>query len=135
MKQHSFGAHQNTKVEPVWFLEFRRFTTAWSELRLSVEDLILLQDVIKRDPNANPVITGTGGLRKMRFASPRVGNKGKRGSLRICYAYFPRFSGIILISAYSKADMDDLTPAAKKSIKLFLKDLENELEYKLGNEP
>ena len=40
-------------------------------------------------PEVGVVMPGTGGLRKVRFASTK-GNKGKTSSERVCYALFPR---------------------------------------------
>lgn len=119
---------------PVWFLETKRFTASWGNLRLNAEDLIQLQDELIADPTANPVIAGTGGLRKMRFTSRVLGNRGKRGSLRVCYAHMPRFSAIVLILVYPKAQMDNLTPEDKKAVKLLLSHLEKEFESRFGNE-
>jgi len=126
----------NNELNPssVWFLESKRFTASWGKLRLNAEDLIRLQDEIKADPVANPVIAGTGGLRKIRFASRRLGNKGKRGSLRVCYAYMAKFSAIVLILVYPKSEVNDLTAEDKKTVKLLLSQLETELASKLGNE-
>ena len=66
------------RVASVWFIETKRFTEAWRDLQLDAEDLIDLQNMIMADPFRNPVVSGTGGLRKVRFAAPSMG-KGKGG--------------------------------------------------------
>jgi hypothetical protein len=130
--------HKDTEAYPhsnsVWFLETKRFTALWGNLRLNAEDLIDLQNQIMFAPFANPVIAGTGGLRKMRFSSRRIGNKGKRGSFRVCYAYLVKYSAIVLILVYPKAEMDNLTAEDKKAVKLLLSKLEKEFESRFGNE-
>ncbi len=116
----------------VWFIETKRFTAAWGELWLTVEDLMAMQDMIKIDPTRYPVIPGTGGLRKMRFAPPSSG-KGKRGALRVCYAYLKRFAAIVLVLVYPKNDVADLSPADKKAVKKLLGEVEKEFDKRFGN--
>jgi hypothetical protein len=64
-------------------------------------------------PEVGAVMPGTGGLRKVRWADPRRG-KGKRGGLRVLYAYFPSDAQIFLIALYDKSQADDLTTKEKK---------------------
>jgi hypothetical protein len=47
------------------FVELPGFTRAWAALDLTVRDLQALQAVILNGPNRHPVISGTGGLRKL----------------------------------------------------------------------
>ena len=120
--------HDGAKeIGAFWFIETKRFTSSWEQLKLKVEDLWGLQDAIKTDPTYYPVISGTGGLRKMRFAARSLG-KGKRGSLRVCYAYLPRFAAIVLVLVFAKTDKDDLTSDDKKNVKKWLKELEKEFD-------
>lgn len=119
-------------AKSVWFIETKRFTAAWSDLRLSADDLIALQDAIKEDPTAYPVVSGTGGLRKVRFA-PGSRGKGKRGSLRVCYAFLARFSAIVLVLVYPKNVRVDLLPADKKMVRKWLAELEIEFEKRFGD--
>lgn len=130
MKRNTRKSRRQGTDQSVWFIETKRFTTKWSELGLTSDDLIEMQDLIADDPSANPVIAGTGGLRKIRFASTSLGNKGKRSALRVCYAYLPAFSAIVLVLAYPKSEMDDIAPTFKKAIKDFLKRTEIEFEGK-----
>lgn len=99
------------------FLEMPGFMDDWSDLDLDVEDdLLALQITIMLDPQGSPVVPGTGGLRKLRFAPPNW-NKGKRGALRVCYVFFEELGIVLLVVAYSKAEHDDLTEAGKKAMK------------------
>lgn len=120
----------SARAHSVWFVETRHFTKEWTDLNLTVEDLMDLQDLLKDDPTIYPVVPGTGGLRKMRFA-PRAGGKGKRGGYRICYAFIPRFSSIVLIFVYPKNKKDNLNTSEKKNVKELLKQLEQEFESRL----
>ena len=50
-----------------------------------------LQEHLIRDPEAGPVIPGSGGVRKLRWAAP---GRGKRGGYRVIY-YVRRSHGVI----------------------------------------
>ena len=63
------------------------------------------------DPGASPVIRGTGGLRKLRWAGS---GRGKQGGIRTIYFRHARPEAIYLLTAYAKADREDLSPADRK---------------------
>ena len=106
------------------FIHTNEFLKQWKLLGLDDEDLRRLELQILDDPGACPVIKGTGGLRKLRFA---VGHRGKRGSVRVCYVDYVVFDTVYLITAYAKNRKDDLSQAEKALIKKTLQQLENEL--------
>ena len=114
---------QGDQLEPeqlLHFVELDEFGADWEKLRLDVEfDLAALQHELMLDPMAGDLIQGTGGLRKLRFSPPRW-SVGKRGALRVCYAYFPEFWTILLMMAYAKGVQANLTAAEKKGIHKFL---------------
>ena len=116
---------------PVWFVETKHFTGAWHDLELGADDLVDLQNMIVANLFGHPVISGTGGLRKARFAAPSM-HQGKRGALRVCYAYFDSYSAIVLVMVYRKNEKDDLTPVEKKLIRKFLKGVEIEFQKRFG---
>src|SRR4051812_37977074 len=103
----------------VTFIEAKTFTDAWHDLGLPDESLRELQLLVMLDPQKAPVISGTGGLRKLRFA-PRAWAVGKRGALRVCYAAFPDYHVVLLVLVYAKNEKDTLTPSEKKTIREFL---------------
>lgn len=111
---------------PIDFVEFRRFTMDWLELRLDDDALLTLQILIASNPQKPPTIKGTGGLRKLRFAPPSW-RTGKRGAVRICYVFFAEFSICYLLRAYGKNEKDDLSDEQKKSIRKVIKRIEVEL--------
>ncbi len=106
-------------MEVVAFIQMGGFVDEWENLKLSDEDLRILELTIMARPTNAPVVPGTGGLRKMRY-SPERWKKGKRGGLRICYVFFKEFSIVLLVTVYSKRDKDDLSPDGKKRIKQFI---------------
>ena len=71
-----------------------------------------METAIAADPQAAPVIPGTGGIRKLRWSGS---GRGKRGGIRTIYFYHAGPKAVYLLTAYAKLDRDDLTPDDKKS--------------------
>ena len=63
-------------------------------------------------PEQGPVIPGTGGLRKVRWATARV---GKRGGVRIIYYWVPAETVFYMLYAYTKNEQGDLTAAQARA--------------------
>jgi hypothetical protein len=66
---------------------------------------------------------GTGGIRKVRFP---LENKGKSGSVRICYTDFEEYEVIYLITAFTKNEQDNLSAEEKNVLKKLVKALKEE---------
>lgn len=98
------------------FIQLKPFARAWKKLGLTETDLAALEMLIMTAPQGPPVVPGTGGLRKVRFAPARW-KRGKSGAARICYAYYPEYSLALLVVAYGKARKDDLTQEEERGIK------------------
>jgi hypothetical protein len=92
------------------FVEMHGFGDDWKDLRLDDDDLHALQVLIMVQPAAVPVLEGSGGLRKIRFAPSRW-RVGKGGAARVCYVYFQEWQTVLLVTAYSKDEQDDIPPA------------------------
>jgi hypothetical protein len=67
-----------------------------------------LQIALMLRPEQGPIIRGSGGLRKVRWAKAGA---GKRGGLRVIYYWAPTEQAFFMLYAYSKNDQVDLTPA------------------------
>src|SRR5438477_11253839 len=65
------------------------FTHLWNAHRLTDDDLAALEAEIMENPGGPPVMRGTGGLRKIRFAPPSF-RRGKSGAMRVGFTHFPR---------------------------------------------
>ena len=78
-----------------------------------------LQNEMLKDPEAGDVITGTGGLRKLRYGDATRG-KGKRGGLRIIYYWWSGKHEFLLFTLYNKDEIKDLTEAEKGVLKSLL---------------
>jgi len=72
------------------FIETRLFTKLVVGY-FSDEECAALQVALMRDPEAGPVIPGSGGVRKLRWAAP---GRGKRGGYRVIY-YVRHANGVI----------------------------------------
>ena len=115
------------RLEPadlLHFVELRAFTEAWDQhLALGDDELTALQILIMMQPKGAPVVPGTGGLRKMRFAAESKA-RGKRGGIRVCYVYFEQCGILLLVTAYAKNCKDDLSPSEKQHICNVIRDIE-----------
>ena len=89
------------------FVETPVFTAA---IRRHLEDehYRALQLALLLRPEQGPVIPGSGGLRKVRWATP---GQGKRGGLRVIYYWAPEEHVCFMLYAYTKNEQGDLSPA------------------------
>ncbi len=81
-----------------------------------------LQTVLASNLKAGDLIPGGGGLRKLRWPSPKR-QKGKRGGVRIIY-YIYSSHKLYMIYAYDKSEQEDLT---KKQLKMLHEHIKGEL--------
>ena len=102
------------------FIETNEFRSRWEELGLTEEDLRELQNFLLEHPEAGPVIEGTGGVRKLRWA--RTG-RGKSGGVRTIYIDFRDRETVWLITVFGKNEQANLSSEEKKTIKGFVKGL------------
>lgn len=72
-----------------------------------------MEATIVADPGAAPVIRGTGGIRKLRWAGS---GRGKRGGIRTVHFYHAGPDAIYLLTACAKSDREDLTSADTKTL-------------------
>ena len=101
------------------FVETRIFTQQAAAL-LDDEDLRGLQNLLLEKPNRGAVVSGTGGLRKLRLALP---GRGKRGGARVIYCWQDDQDRIFFFLIYPKSAKDDLTPNEKTILKQLVKEL------------
>jgi hypothetical protein len=113
------------------FVELDAFTSHWSRLGMTDADLAALQILIMANPTGPPVIRGTGGVRKMRFA-PMAATRGKSGGLRVCYVYFKKYGLVLLATVYAKNEESDLTAAQKRTMTKMVDEIEEYLKERYG---
>ena len=87
------------------FLETHAFTRIIQDL-LSAEEYRELQLALLENPALGSVIRSSGGLRKLRWA--RHG-RGKSGGIRTIYFWAVSKDQILMVFAYPKSEMEDLT--------------------------
>ncbi len=82
-----------------------------------------METAIVANPGRAPVIPGTGGIRKLRWAAS---GRGKQGGVRAIYFYHSEPGTIYMLTAYAKADREDLTPADKKALSRLIATIKQE---------
>ena len=60
---------------------------------------------------AGDEIPGTGGVRKLRYAT---GGRGKSGGMRVIYYFFDEENPLLALYLYGKNEQGNLTPAEKR---------------------
>lgn len=82
---------------------------------------------LARNPEAGDIITGTGGVRKVRWGSK---NKGKSGGVRVIYYFYDEQAPIFLLTLYGKGVQENLTAEQKKQISTLVQLLKTECKHK-----
>ena len=78
-------------------------------------------DYIAANPDAGDLITGTGGVRKVRWANDPA--KGKSGGARVIYFYYNDGMPLFLFTAYSKANKENISQSERNELKSIVKQL------------
>jgi len=95
------------------------FVAKARKVRLTLEDLRAIENEIMTNPEAWPVMTGTGGLRKMRFSPSRM-STGKSGGIRVCYFVVDDLGRIWLVTLFAKNEKDNLSHAERNALGRFI---------------
>ena len=84
---------------------------------LSSIDYECFKSSLGENPEAGPMIAGTGGVRKIRLKTLL---KGKRSGFRVCYYYLVG-QKIYLLLIYAKNEQENLSLEEKKQLKAIVK--------------
>jgi hypothetical protein len=68
---------------------------------------------LAQNPEVGDVIRGSGGCRKIRWSRPGM---GKRGGVRVIYAFRPLAGAVLMLTIYSKSARDSLPPDVLKRL-------------------
>lgn len=96
--------------------EFLRQTDSFMD-KESKENFI---NYIAANPLTGKIISGTAGVRKIRWDN---NNQGKRGGTRIIYYFYDENIPIFLFTAYPKNQKENLTKAEKNGLAKIVKSL------------
>ena len=97
------------RTTPVTVIEMPEFLAATDKL-MSAAERMLLVDYLAYNPSAGDLISGTGGVRKLRWA---LEGRGKRGGARVIYYYHSERLPLFLLSAYPKNEKANLSKAER----------------------
>ncbi len=87
---------------------------------LSDDEYRMLQNHLIEHPDAGDVIRGSGGVRKVRWASR---GKGKSGGVRVIYYWAKADEQTFFLTLYGKGEKDNLSVAALKRVVSMLEEL------------
>jgi hypothetical protein len=99
-------------------IETSIFTRQVQEL-LSDEEYRELQIALVQRPAAGAVMAGSGGLRKLRWATK---GKGKRGGSRVIYYWAVTQDQLLMLFIYHKSKQEDLTREQLKTLKKIIEE-------------
>ena len=105
------------------FFSSNEFDKQWERMGLGDDDMRRLENQIADNPELGAVISGTGGLRKMRFAFE---GRGKSGSSRVLYVDFVIHECIYLIYAYPKNEKDNISPSEREMFRKIIEQTKKE---------
>lgn len=80
---------------------------------LADSDIQELAAMLEANPKAGDVMQGTGGVRKVRWAT----HAGKSSGLRVIYFFQDHKGQLFLITAFAKNQKDNLTKAERNELK------------------
>jgi len=95
------------------FVETKLFTRLAQEY-LSDDEYSKLQQALLSDPEADAVIRGSGGVRKLRWG---VAGRGKRGGIRVIYFLRTRQGQTWMLTLYAKNVAESISANVLKQIK------------------
>lgn len=101
------------------FIETSLFTRLIYDY-LSEEEYLGLQVYLLRYPDLGKIISGSGGVRKLRWA---VKGKGKSGGIRVIYYWKVNDDEIWLLTVYGKSERETIAAHILKQIAEEIKDV------------
>jgi hypothetical protein len=84
-----------------------------AERIFSAEERAAIVDIVSDDPRCGVVISGTGGVRKLRVAAS---GRGKRGGARVIYLFGGDSLPVFLLAVFAKNEKSDLSRAERNDL-------------------
>ncbi|MBI9110336.1 MAG: type II toxin-antitoxin system RelE/ParE family toxin [Maridesulfovibrio ferrireducens] len=85
--------------------------------KMSEEEHRELINFLAANPTAGVLMEGTGGIRKVRFAT---GGRGKSGAFRVVYYYHSTTIPLFALNIFAKKDKANLSQAERNMMKKFV---------------
>ena len=104
------------KMPPMTVVETEEFVDHSKAILTETERDALVAH-LGANPEAGQLVPGTGGVRKIRWASR---GHGKRGGARVIYYYYNQSIPMFLLDIYAKNEKANLSQADKRSLKRLL---------------
>jgi hypothetical protein len=90
-----------------------RYRRDLKKLKASADDVAAMEQALTNNPLSGALIQGLRDVRKARF---RIANRGKSSGGRAIYYFVLSDQTVIMLTAYAKAEKDELTPEDRKVI-------------------
>lgn len=84
-----------------------------AERLFSPEERLAIVDRLAADPTCGVVISGSGGIRKVRFG---FGARGKSGGARIIYLFSGESLPVFVLAVFAKNEKSDLSSAERNAL-------------------
>ena len=101
----------------------KKITGLLAQHSLLLDDYNALKKDLAVNPEKGDILTGTGGVRKIRLKSA---SKGKGGGFRVCYFYYVLTNAIYLLLVFQKNEQENLSAEEK----MILKKITNKIKGK-----
>ena len=105
------------------FIETDEFKAIVNELKITPEQLQLLQIELLANPTKGALMAGTGGARKVRMGHEGA---GKSGGYRVMYLDLSHVEVIYLIYLFDKSEVDNLNAPQKAWVKSMIEGIKAE---------
>jgi hypothetical protein len=91
-----------------------------AERLFSAEERETIVDIVSAEPRSGIVISGTGGVRKLRVAAS---GRGKRGGARVIYLFGGNDVPVFLLALFAKNEKSDLSQTERNKLARFTAEL------------
>ena len=95
------------------FIETKLFSRLLGDY-LTDDEYALLQKALIENPEHGALVSGSGGVRKMRWSQP---GRGKRGGIRVIYYARTREGVIWMLTIYAKNEEENIPAHVLRKIK------------------
>ena len=101
-----------TMESPIAVVETEVFLASAARLGIGETERTALIIYLASNPEAGAIVSGTGGVRKLRWALP---GRGKSGGARVIYYYHNESIPLYALDIYAKNQKANLSAAEKKA--------------------